>query len=99
MRKIAVVAVFAIVAAMVPASIASAQPTPGSLDGVGTLMVINAAGRQGCPRLRRSGSEIDGVCQKIVPRAPSKTELQIPTGDQSQQRNRRRDHSTASAHS
>ena len=42
MRKIAVIAMFAIVAAMVPMSTAGSQPTPGSLDGVGTLMVINS---------------------------------------------------------
>jgi hypothetical protein len=76
MRKIAIVAMLAIVAAMVPLSTASSQPTPGSLDGVGTLMVVNSTNSALDLWVRE-----DGAFQKFDLSGPSKTELQFTTGD------------------
>jgi hypothetical protein len=77
MRKIALIAMLAIVAAMVPMTTASSQPTPGSLDGVGTLMIIND-GSLGQVDL---WLEIeDGEFQKLDLAAPSQTEFQVPKG-------------------
>ena len=75
MRKIAVVAVFAILAAMVPASVATAQPEPGSLDGVGTLMEINAFTAPVDLWIK-----IDGTFQKQALASTDQEEFQIPTG-------------------
>jgi hypothetical protein len=76
MRKIAVVAILAIIAAMVPASIASSQPTPGTLDGVGTLMIINAHTTPLDLWIR-----VDGTFQKIDLTSTDQEEFQLPQGD------------------
>jgi hypothetical protein len=79
MRKFAIIAIFAIVGAMVPMGIASSQPTPGSLDGVGTLMAIHPG--DSIPQLdlwiNTDGSHWD----KFPLDAPSQNEIQVPDGN------------------
>jgi hypothetical protein len=81
MRKIAVIAMFAIVAAMVPMTTAGTQPLPGTLDGVGTLMAINATGTGGV------GVQVDLWIQidndqwvEFEMTSPDQEEIQVPIG-------------------
>jgi len=78
MRKFAIIAMLAIVAAMVPMTTASSQPAPGSLDGVGTLMAINPGGPVPALDLwiNTDGSHWD----KFALNAPSQEEIQVPKG-------------------
>jgi hypothetical protein len=79
MRKFALIAMLAIVGAMVPMTTASSQPTPGSLDGVGTLMVINPG--TAVPPVDLWIEIESGEWQKFEINSPAQEEIQVPDGN------------------
>jgi hypothetical protein len=79
MRKIALIAMLAIVGAMMPMSTAGTQPLPDTLDGVGTIMLINPS----VPGIGPIDVWIevdDGNFVKYTVSAPGQEEVQLPKG-------------------
>ncbi|HEY8218383.1 MAG TPA: hypothetical protein VIH82_14690 [Acidimicrobiia bacterium] len=76
MRKIALIAMLAIVGAMVPMSTASTTPLPGTLDGVGTLMTINPGTTHKVLFIKN-----EGEFRSYDMPGPSQQEIQVTQGD------------------
>jgi hypothetical protein len=77
MRKLAIVALLAIVGAMIPLASVSAQPDTTGQDG-GSIMAINAFTPEQPIDL---WIRVDGVFTKFALSTPDKQQIDLPTGD------------------